>query len=136
MATQNGTVNTAERMSVKEIKEKAIETVARELRGVSSAATMLKAARTQYYNGREHEDGGNLKDAFSAYIKVAKLLQMTMQLPEAKSDRSKTAIAKEIGEFLEVRSRFLVCAVLCESLPLFRRMLRTLLNGQIWWRIS
>jgi TPR repeat protein len=88
--------------SVNEIKQKAREAVRKEARG-ASALTLLKTAKTQMLTARDFESQGDLKEALSAFTKVASLLQMTMDTAEfASESRGKGGVLKkEFAEFYE-----------------------------------
>jgi ubiquitin carboxyl-terminal hydrolase 8 len=87
-------------MSVSEIKSKAKEQVQRQGKGVSPMA-LLKAARYQSQNAKDHEARGDLKSALSCFIKTASLMKMALDSNEFVQDRG--PLRKEWEDLLAVR---------------------------------
>lgn len=91
-------------LSVTDLKQKAKESVLKEVRGVS-AITMIKTARLQIVSAREHEAKGDLRMALGNYIKAALLTKLAMDsqeyLQESKS-KGGGVIRRELNDLLEV----------------------------------
>ncbi|KAH6915772.1 ubiquitin carboxyl-terminal hydrolase 4 [Coprinopsis sp. MPI-PUGE-AT-0042] len=71
----------SDNMTVSEIKSKAKETVQKQGKGVSPMS-LLKAARNQSLNAKDHEAKGDLKSALSSFIKTASLMKMALDSNE------------------------------------------------------
>jgi hypothetical protein len=81
---QNGAVpRSHDEMSVQEIKERAKGHAQRATRG-ASALHLIRAARSQLALAHSHERDGDLKAAYSAYIKSVSLIQTCMDAAEFK----------------------------------------------------
>jgi len=96
---------------VLEIKNKAKESVQREARGFS-ALTLIKSARLQLATARDSEVKGDLRTAFSSYIKAATLAKMTMDSQDyaIESKGKGGAIRQELNDFLNVCHPYAVLA--------------------------
>ncbi|KAF5373289.1 hypothetical protein D9615_007376 [Tricholomella constricta] len=94
-ATQNGGGRQYDDLTATAIKDKAIESVQRETRGISPMS-LIKTARTQYLYGREEEARGDVKGSYAAYVKAASLAKMAIESPE---NLKGGVLYKEIAEF-------------------------------------
>jgi ubiquitin carboxyl-terminal hydrolase 8 len=85
-------------MSITDIKNKAKEAVQKETRG-ATALGLIKAARSQYDNGRNYERTGDLPNGLGSFIKAASLAKIAID-----SDNAQTGVLqKEINDFMTVR---------------------------------
>ncbi|KAF8159371.1 hypothetical protein B0H34DRAFT_655402 [Crassisporium funariophilum] len=101
-AAQNGSARFHDNTPVAEIKVKAREAVNKEARG-ASAITLIRTARAQILNAKDHEANGDLRSAFASYIKAATLAKMTMDSVEyvQESKGKGGVLRKELTDFLE-----------------------------------
>ncbi|KAF9038559.1 hypothetical protein BJ165DRAFT_1407705 [Panaeolus papilionaceus] len=98
---QIGSLRLHDEMSVAEIKAKARELVNKETRN-ASALTLIKAARTQSQSAKEQAARGELKTAFSSYMKAAILAKTVLESQEyAQETKKGGVIRKEINDFME-----------------------------------
>ena len=107
----NGATRSLEESTVLEIKNKAKESVHREARGFS-ALTLIKSARLQLATARDSEVKGDLRTAFSSYIKAATLAKMAMDSDDyaLESKGKGGAIRQELNDFLNVCHPYAVLA--------------------------
>jgi hypothetical protein len=115
-AMQNGVSRSHDELSVAEIKERAKGHAQRVTRG-ASAISLIKGARSQILIAQTHEADGELKDAYSAYIKAVSLLQTFIDSVEFKGEArlgSKGVLSREFQELQQVRHWFqsMACSVL------------------------
>ncbi|TFK71676.1 cysteine proteinase [Pluteus cervinus] len=104
-SSEKGISTAYEKMSVKDIKQRAMETVDKELRGGTSALNLMRTARSQCLHGKDCEGRGNLQGALSAFVRSAKLVQLVMNTPEWKQEGGKGVLRKEVSEFFEGEGR-------------------------------
>lgn len=102
-AMQNGIGRRYDGINVTDYKEKTKESVQRETRG-ASPLSLIKIARSQYLQGKDNEDNGDLQGAFGAFIKAVSLAKMAID--SAENERG-GVLRKEINEFFEVCSLYL-----------------------------
>ncbi|KAG5644871.1 hypothetical protein DXG03_007512 [Asterophora parasitica] len=94
---QNGGGRQQEGLTAAAIKANAIDTVHKESRR-ASGTSLIKAAKTQYLQGKDEERKGDLKVSYSAYLKAASLAKVALE--EQAKDKS-GALSKEIKKFFE-----------------------------------
>ena len=92
----------SDNMTVSEIKSKAKEHVQNTGKG-ASPMSLLKAARTQSQNAKDHEVRGDLKSALSSLIKTASLMMMALDSNEFRQDKHGGPLRKEWEDLLAVR---------------------------------
>jgi ubiquitin carboxyl-terminal hydrolase 8 len=85
-------------MSITDIKNKAKEAVQRETRG-ATPLSLIKAARSQYDNGRNYERTGDLPNGLGSFIKAASLAKSAIDSNSVQNP----VLQKEINEFMTVR---------------------------------
>ena len=96
-AGQNGTGKFYDDISISDIKNKAKEAVQRETRGATSLS-MIRGARFQYDQGKDHEQTGDLKSALGSFIKAASLARTAI----GSTDGGGGPLQKELNEFMAV----------------------------------
>jgi hypothetical protein len=103
---QNGSPKAYDDMTVAQIKEKA-KLQAQKVTRNASALSLIGVARSQIAQARTSESQGDLKGAYSSYIKVVSLLQTFMDSPDFKAELpsgKRGVLYKEYQEFQAVRS--------------------------------
>jgi len=100
-AVQHPITSPYDGLSVADVKQKAIDSVNKEARGISALA-LIRTARTQILSAKEHEVKGDLRGALGTYIKAAKLTKMAMDSPEYMQEKGAGVIRKELNDLLQV----------------------------------
>jgi ubiquitin carboxyl-terminal hydrolase 8 len=106
IAMPNGVSKSQDDMSVAEIKERAKAQAQKVSRG-ASPLSLIGVARTQIAQARAAESSGDLKTAYSAYIKAVSLVQTFMGSPELKAESApgkRGVLWKEYSDFQTVSS--------------------------------
>jgi hypothetical protein len=104
-AMQNGSPKSFDDMTVAQIKDKA-KLQAQKVTRSASALSLIGVARTQILQARTSENQGDLKSAYSSYIKAVSLLQTFMDSAEFKAETQpgkRGALFKEHHDFQQVR---------------------------------
>ncbi|KAG5653604.1 hypothetical protein H0H81_011976 [Sphagnurus paluster] len=96
----NASGNQYEGLDVARIKEKAIESVTKRTRGISPM-TLIKSAKTQYMQGREKQQKGELRVAYASYMTAASLVKLAMESPE---NSKGSVLSKEIRDFWDIHA--------------------------------
>jgi ubiquitin carboxyl-terminal hydrolase 8 len=112
IAMPNGVSKSQDDMSVAEIKERAKAQAQKVSRG-ASPLSLIGVARTQIAQARAAESSGDLKTAYSAYIKAVSLVQAFMGSAELKAESTpgkRGVLWKEYSDFHAVSS-YLVFAL-------------------------
>lgn len=108
---QNGIARSHDEFSVAEIKEKAKVHAQKVTRG-ASAISLIKGARSQIKLAQNCENSGDLKGAYSAYIKALSLVQTCIDTPDFKAESQpgkRGVVWKEFQEYRQVGTFRMFC---------------------------
>lgn len=101
---QNGVSRSRDELSVAEIKEQARGHAQKVTRG-ASALSLIKGARSQIMLAQNCENSGDLKGAYSAYIKAVSLIQSFMDNAEFKAESQpgkRGPLSREWHDYMQV----------------------------------
>ncbi|KAF8645081.1 hypothetical protein AX16_008139 [Volvariella volvacea WC 439] len=98
------TPNAKAQQSYADIRAEAIENVEKQIRG-ASPINLIRTARNQFASGKDYESKGDLKSAYAAFVRSAKLMQVVMESNETKSEKGIGILKKEIQSFMETDAK-------------------------------